>query len=168
VILDPAIFAAREPIRYSQVRRTADADHGQTDLANPVKQDRAIRPVSNTMRRQPGAFANSPAPLRPRSAVTALRRHQPSRKRKQRSFPHTWQQTRLDPQPRLAMPMEVERLATGSGACSLQEREHRVVFLPQRPTRLEGRLEIPCGLQTRPPSLVLESQQCICPKRPVR
>jgi hypothetical protein len=37
---------------------------------------------------------------------------------------------KLNAQPRLAMrPTEVEQLATGLGACSLQEREHRAVFL---------------------------------------
>ena len=39
-----------------------DADHGQTELVQPVKKDqRFMRPVSNTIRRQVGAFANSPA-----------------------------------------------------------------------------------------------------------
>src|SRR3984885_10494547 len=65
--------------------------------------------------------------------------------RKKRSFPDIWRQTKLDPQPWLAMmPTEVARLTTGSGVRSLQKREHAAALSPRRSMRLEGRLEIPC------------------------
>src|SRR5580700_9370291 len=84
-------------------------------------------------RRHPFRTSPRPSPRLPRERfspyVDTRRRLKRLKCARSGHSPTPGKQTKLDAQPRLAMrPTEVEQLATGLGACSLQEREHRAVF----------------------------------------